>query len=656
MRFALVLVVVAVSNAAAGPAQPARPLQPVQVAQDQAGGDDVVVRALTLRGVKAIDQTKLKGVLATRPSARLPWGRKRFFDRLVLEADLQRIQAFYADRGYPDARVTSTDLKFNAQRTAVEVVVTVSEGDPVNVEAIEFNGFDRIPVDHLNRVKRDIPLRVGRPRDRALVIVSHDMALNELRDHGYPSARIATDETVGVDGKTATVVFTAEPGVLAHFGTVEINITGSKSVGENVIRRELDYKPGDLYRRSLIQNTQRRLYGLALFQFVTIEASEPNPLDASVGTRVTLVEGKHHRLNFGVGYGTEEEGRVDAEYSHLNFFGGARTASVHGRWSSLDRGVRVNFNQPYFLGAHLSLGGEAQHWYTYAPAYTSIVTGARATLTHRSGRGMLWSVSIGSERSNSSVAESVLNDPTLIDELIALGIDPATGKQEGTLGVLGFDLQRSRTDSFLNPRRGYQLAVHAEEAGVLPGSFNFYALAVDGRHYQSVGDGLVVATRLQVGNIDAVGADETNVPFSKKYFLGGPNTLRGWGLYEVSPLSTSGLPLGGNSLLSFSAEARATVEGQPGRRGLPRCGECVGGFRRLRSERFTVLDWTGAPLSNADRSHSVRRGLSTQSHPRPREEWPAADQSSAVSLQHRRSLLICECGHLVIWSFGHLVI
>ncbi len=562
---ALLLVAVSVSSAVAGPVQPIQPLQPAQVVQaDQAGGD-VIVRTLTLKGVKAIDQTKLKGVLATRASARLPWGRKRFFDRLVLEADLQRIQAFYADRGYPDARVTSTDLKFNARKTTVAVVVTISEADPVNVEAIAFIGFDGIPVDHLERVRSDIPLRVGRPRDRALVVASHDMALNELRDHGYPSARVATNETAGADGKTASVVFTAEPGVLAHFGTVEINITGSKSVGEHVIRRELDYKPGDLYRRSLIQNTQRRLYGLALFQFVTIEASEPNPLDATVGTRVTLVEGKHQRVNFGVGYGTEEKGRVDAEYSHLNFFGGARTAGVHGRWSSLDRGARLNFNQPYFLQAHLSLAGEAQQWYTYTPAYTSIITGARATVTHRSGRVMSWSVSIARERSSSSIAESVLDDPALTDELIALGLDPATRKQEGTLGALGFDLQRSTTDSLLNPRRGYQLAVHAEEAGVLlPGTFNFYALAIDGRHYQSIGDDLVIATRLQVGNIDAAGAGETHVPFSKKYFLGGPTTLRGWGRYEVSPLSTSGLPLGGNSLLAFSAEARATLRGSLG--------------------------------------------------------------------------------------------
>ena len=83
-------------------------------------------------------------------------------------------------------------------------------------------------------------------------------------------------------------------------------------------------------------------------------------------------------MNFGVGYGTEEKARVDAEYHHLNFLGGARSAGAHARWSSLDRGVRLDFNQPYFFAPHFSLGGEGQHWYTYTPAYRSIVAGAKA--------------------------------------------------------------------------------------------------------------------------------------------------------------------------------------------------------------------------------------------------------------------------------------
>ena len=66
-------------------------------------------------------------------------------------------------------------------------------------------------------------------------------------------------------------------------------------------------------------------------------------------TRVTVAEGKPRRLTFGVGYGSEEKARVDARWRHANFFGGARTAGIEGRWSSLDRGVKADITQPYFL-------------------------------------------------------------------------------------------------------------------------------------------------------------------------------------------------------------------------------------------------------------------------------------------------------------------
>ena len=63
--------------------------------------------------------------------------------------------------------------------------------------------------------------------------------------------------------------------------------------------------------------------------------------------------------------------------------------------------------------------------------------------------------------------------------------------------------------------------------------------------------------------ITAPAADVTSVPLSKKYFLGGATSVRGWGRYEISPLS-EGLPIGGNSLLAFSEELRAVLRGNFG--------------------------------------------------------------------------------------------
>jgi outer membrane translocation and assembly module TamA len=136
--------------------------------------------------------------------------------------------------------------------------------------------------------------------------------------------------------------------------------------------------------------------------------------------------------------------------------------------------------------------------------------------------------------------------------------------QQGISNGFSLDFLHSRADNLLNARRGYQFAVHGESAGrFLPGSYNFYALAWDARHYLPLGASIVVANRVQVGNIDQAGEDPSNVPFSKKYFLGGASSVRGWGRYEISPLS-SGFPIGGNSMFAFSSELRAIVRGNLG--------------------------------------------------------------------------------------------
>ena len=533
-------------------------------------GDSVVVHSLTFKGIKGVDEVRLRSALATRENTRvpvvgwqLPWGKKAAFDRGRFDADLKRIEAFYADRGFPGVRVTNVDVKLNAKKDAVDVTLTLDEGQPVTVAAVDFRGFEVIPADRLVQMQAQMPLVVGMPRDRQSAVAARELAVNTLRDHGYPYARVRTQEDDGPAGTSATLVFTAEPGPLAHFGSVEI--AGNNSVNDRIIERQLSFKPGDLYRRSVVQESQRRLYQMELFQFVNIESLDPEAQRPDVNTRVTVAEGRHQRVNFGVGYGTEEKARVDGEYHHVNFLGGARSAGAHARWSSLDRGVRLDFNQPYFFAPHLSLGGDAQQWYTVTPAYRSVVTGAKATLMHRRSARFSWSVSLSSERNSSAIKDDVLNDPALYADLIALGLDPTTGKQEGTLGALGFDLQRSTADNVLNARRGYQLALHVEEAGrLLPGTFNYYAMSVDARHYLPVGARLVLANRVQLGGINATGDDPAQVPFSKKYFLGGATSVRGWGRFEVSPLGGSGRPIGGNSMFAFSSEARLSLGGSLG--------------------------------------------------------------------------------------------
>ena len=535
--------------------------------------EEGVVRVNSLRfdGVQAVDAAVLKSVLATKEDSKipllglkLPWSRSRnFFDRTRFDADLQRIRAFYADRGFPDARVVSFDVQLNDKQDAVDVALTIDEGRPVLIAAVNYVGFDVLPADHLATLQKSTPLGLGKPRDRQAVVTAHEAAVNELRDHGYPYARVVTAEDDGADGRQATITFTAEPGTLTTFG--DVTIVGNNSVGDAIIRRQLTVKQGEIYRRSQVQDTQRRLYSMELFQFVNVESVNPEAQNPVVPLKVTVAEGRHQRVNGGIGYGTEEKGRVDGEYRHVNFLGGARTFGAHARWSSRDRGVRLDFNQPYVFSPKLSMTGEGQRWYTYTPAYNSVVTGSKLSFIRRSSARTSWTVSGSSERNATSIADAVLGDELLRDDLIALGLNPDTQKQEGTLSTVGFDFQRTVTDSVLDARRGYQVGLHLEQAGrLLPGTFNYTSVSADGRVFIPLGRDVVIANRLQFGNIQAAGGDPANVPFAKKYFLGGATSNRGWGRFEVSPLSSSGLPIGGNSMIGLSSELRARLKGNFG--------------------------------------------------------------------------------------------
>ena len=121
----------------------------------------------------------------------------------------------------------------------------------------------------------------------------------------------------------------ADTGPLSTFGPIEV--VGNTSVDENVIRRQLTYRPGRPYRQSALQQSQRKLYTAELFEFANVEPVRSEEKPPEIPTRVTVTEGKHQKVNFGVGYGTEEKARVEVDWRHVNFLGGARTAGVLGQ-------------------------------------------------------------------------------------------------------------------------------------------------------------------------------------------------------------------------------------------------------------------------------------------------------------------------------------
>jgi outer membrane protein assembly complex protein YaeT len=524
---------------------------------------DIQITGLEFNGIEQVDKGALTNALQTKKGSWIPWGPKRYFDRSAFEADLKRIQAFYRDRGFPDARVTSFDVMLNDTQDKVDITVNISEGEPIRVAAVELQGFDVLPERRLRVLERTLPLQPEMPLDRQVELATRERVLNGLRDFGYPYAEVAlTEEDAGPRRKT--VVLRATPGTMARFGPVEI--VGQSTVGEEVIRRQLTFAPGDVFTRNEMRESQRKLYGMELFEFANVESIEDRELQPEeVPVRITVAEGKHRRVNFGVGYGTEEHARVRARWDHLNIFGGAQKLGVETKWSSLDRGVRLDYREPFFFRPHFSLNVDGQAWQAEEPVYDLDQVGGRVTVRHQANAQNYWTVSLINEYQRSVIDVEALTDFTVRDELIALGLDPRTGESRGTLSALNFAVNRNTTNNLLDARRGYVLNLQAEQAGKwLWGTYNYWSLSGEARHYFAVARRFVVANRLEVGGIDGFGNTEANVPFYRRYFLGGASSLRGWGRYEVSPLSGFGFPIGGLTMLEGSSELRLPVWGKLG--------------------------------------------------------------------------------------------
>jgi outer membrane protein assembly complex protein YaeT len=538
--------------------------------------EPVKVASLAFEGVDAFDETQLRGVLQTKAGSWIPFSKKPGFDADVFQQDLQRLRAFYAERGYPDARVTEVDVAFDQKREKVDLTVTVREGEPVRVERMRFDGFEVLPERRLKALNDGLTIASGDIRDRRRVDAAKSAALTLLQEQGHPYAKVSVDEIPGESSKAVTLVVRAEPGPAATFG--EIEIRGNGSVGDNVIRRQLAFKPGDRYRDSFVRASQSKLSSLDLFRFAYVEPRGQETQPAAVPMRITVAEDKHRQFTGAAGYGTEEKARLRGEWKHVNFFGGARTAGLESKWSSLDRGVRINFNEPWFFTRHLAFSAQAQTWDEREPVYRVTTYGGRAGVSWRrerrnpvSRRGATTSVGLSfiNEYTDYRVSEEALADPELRNSLIALGLDPETGAATGTLASLRLQADRDTTSSRLDPQRGYALSGAVEQAGTfLSGAFRYTEVSGEARAYFSrrrslilnPGDRrVVVAARLRGATIDAPPPTDASVPFFKRYFLGGSSSVRGWGRYEVSPLTASGQPIGGLSLVEASTELRVPV-------------------------------------------------------------------------------------------------
>ena len=96
--------------------------------------------------------------------------------------------------------------------------------------------------------------------------------------------------------------------------------------------------------------------------------------------------------------------------------------------------------------------------------------------------------------------------------------------------------------------------------GLILGNTNFTKYILDASTFYSISGDLVLALRASGGYTTGFGTTP-NVPFYEKFFVGGTDTVRGYGERVLSPLDNTNTPVGGNFMTLFNAEIRFPIYG-----------------------------------------------------------------------------------------------
>jgi outer membrane protein insertion porin family len=297
-----------------------------------------------------------------------------------VQRDVVRLRAFYAQNGFPDARVSYSESRFDAPANHFWLRFTIDEGEPIRVVSIDVaqrGGRSVAQGTALGQALRGVlTLSVG---DRFSQI-EHARSQEQLaiwhRNRGRPFVRVRDSVHFDVQNRRAEITYWIEEGPEAFLDTIVVE--GNARVARRLIARELNMKPGDRFSQRRLTAAQRELFNKNLFRTVLVDVPA-QPLDSTVTVRMRVREGRPRLVSYRSGYGRLEGWSVQGDWTHRNFLGDTRVVTVGavartGQWAyTTDRvaprlyRASVNLRHPRFLYRRLSLTGQVFAQYRRDP-------------------------------------------------------------------------------------------------------------------------------------------------------------------------------------------------------------------------------------------------------------------------------------------------
>jgi len=293
--------------------------------------DKLKVRNIYFVGNKKLKDSKIKGTLFTKgafgkihESGKLGniFKSKKFTDERYKEAKQKLIEK-YNELGFRDATILE-DSVWNVDDKHVNVYVKVDEGEKYYLRNITWVGNTVVTTDYLNAVlgmkKGDV---YNQKQLNKRLKEDDDAAGNYYYNNGYVFSNIDPVE-INIVGDSIDLEMRIMEGPQARLN--HVRIYGNDRLYEEVVRRELRTKPGDLFNKDAIMRSAREIASTGFFDAEKVVPDiKPNPEDGTVDVDWKLEQKSNDQLEFSLGWGqTGIIGRVGIKFNNFsirNLFG-----------------------------------------------------------------------------------------------------------------------------------------------------------------------------------------------------------------------------------------------------------------------------------------------------------------------------------------------
>ena len=293
--------------------------------------DKMKVRQLVFQGNDKLKTGKIKGSLFGKGA----FGKiheagkftnffkaKKFTDERYKEAKQALIDK-YNELGFRDATIVE-DSVYPCDDKHVNILVKIDEGEKYFIRDITWVGNTVVTTDYLNAVlgmkKGDV---YNQKHIDKRLREDEDAAGNYYYNNGYVFSNIDPVE-VNIDGDSIDIEMRVTEGPQAHLN--HVRIYGNDRLYEEVVRRELRTKPGDLFNKEALTRSVRDIASMGFFDPEKVVPDiKPNVEDGSVDVNWRLEQKSNDQLEFSLGWGqTGIIGKIGIKFNNFsirNLFG-----------------------------------------------------------------------------------------------------------------------------------------------------------------------------------------------------------------------------------------------------------------------------------------------------------------------------------------------